>query len=69
METTVSQQIEAAKDGRTQRWIVDKFKAAGFEMSDVKFTNKKKYGNFLPEELKFLNKLLKSKISQQEVSN
>ena len=58
LKLTVAEQIERARDGRSQRWIVGKLKDAGFEMSEVQFSNKKTGITFSPEELKALSEIL-----------
>ena len=58
VKLTISEQIDRARDGRTQRSIVAKLKEAGFEMSEVDFSNKKNAVSFTPEELKALSEIL-----------
>lgn len=63
VKKSIEQQIDDAKDGRTQRWIIQKMKEAGFEMNDVQFSNKKKGVTFTPEELQALSEILGTEIS------
>lgn len=65
VKRSVEQQIEDAKDGRTQRWIIQKMKEAGFEMNDVQFSNKKKGVAFTTEELQALSEILGTQITAQ----
>lgn len=58
VKLTISEQIDRAKDGRTQRWIVGKLKENGFDMSEVDFSNKKSAVTFSEEELKALSEIL-----------
>lgn len=66
METslTVAQQIEAAKEGKTQRYIIKKMAELGQPLTDVQFTNKKQNASFTGDELKALSRVLKTKIIQ-----
>jgi len=59
---SVSEQLEIARDGRTQRSIVAKMVAAGIEISETDFTNKKKYNGFTDEEVAKLSEILGVKI-------
>ncbi len=61
---TLEQQIEAAKEGRSQRWILKKMKDDfGIEISESMFTNKKQgVTPFLEEELAALSEILGTKI-------
>jgi len=63
VKLTISEQIDRAKDGRTQRWIVGKLKDMGVEMSEVDFSNKKSAVTFSPEELQALSEILGTKIT------
>lgn len=38
---TLNEQIDRAKDGRSQKWIIEKMNEAGCELNDVKFSRKK----------------------------
>ena len=70
---TIEEQINRAKDGRSQSHIVRKLNEVGvemtdvnfsrkkkgwFEMSEVDFSNKKNGVTFSPEELKALSEIL-----------
>lgn len=59
---TIAEQIDRARDGRTQTSIIEKMKDAGVEgMDDFRFSRKKleKDGyKFSPEELKALSEIL-----------
>lgn len=59
---TLSEQINRALDGRTQRSIIIKMKAKGVNISDVQFTNKKMYEGFSSEELAVLSEILGTEI-------
>jgi hypothetical protein len=63
VKLTISEQIDRAKDGRTQRWIVAKLKESGIEMTEVDFSNKKSGVTFSPEELKVLSEILGTEIT------
>jgi len=60
---TIADQIDKAKDGRTQRWIIQKMSEAGFPMNDVTFSNKKNGVTFTEEELKALSEILGTEIT------
>lgn len=64
VKLTIAEQIDRAKDGRTQRWIVQKMVEAGITINDVVFSNKKNSGTFTPEELEILSNLLGTKITE-----
>ena len=59
---SVAEQINIARDGRTQRSIVAKMVAAGFEISETDFTNKKKYNGVTEKELEKISEILGVKI-------
>lgn len=63
VKPTVSEQIDKAKDGRTQRWIIQKLNEAGFQMNDVTFSNKKNGVTFTEDELKALSEILGTEIT------
>ena len=64
VKLTIAEQIDRAKDGRTQRWIVQKMVEAGITINDVVFSNKKNSGTFTPDELEILSNLLGTKITE-----
>ncbi len=59
---TLSEQIDRAKDGRSQKWIIEKMNDAGCELNDVKFSRKKLASNpedgFNEKELSILSNVL-----------
>lgn len=56
---TIGEQIDRARDGRSQTSIVIKMKEAGLEITDVTFSRKKKgHDTFTPEELAALSEIL-----------
>ena len=56
---TIEEQINRAKDGRSQSHIVRKLNEVGVEMTDVNFSRKKKgWDNFTEPELKALSEIL-----------
>ena len=59
---TLEEQIERARDGRSQMWIVNKMKEMGEVISEVQFTRKKKSSypqdQFTESELKSLSTIL-----------
>lgn len=56
---TIGEQIDRARDGRSQTSIVIKMKEAGLEITDVTFSRKKKgHDIFTPEELAALSEIL-----------
>jgi hypothetical protein len=57
---TISEQIDRARDGRSQTSIVNKMREAGFEnITDVTFSRKKKgHDEFTTEELATLSEIL-----------
>lgn len=63
---TISEQIDRARDGRSQTSIVNKMIEAGIEgLTDVTFSRKKKgHDTFTPEELKALSEILGTEITE-----
>lgn len=59
---SISEQIDRARDGRSQRSIVEKMNLAGFQITETMFSNKKKYGGFTESELQKLSEILGTKI-------
>ena len=57
---TISEQIDRARDGRSQTSIVNKMREAGItDITDVTFSRKKKgHDTFTPEELAALSEIL-----------
>jgi hypothetical protein len=56
---TIGEQIDRARDGRSQKWIVGKLCEAGVEITEVKFSNKKNGSDIFSElELQKLSELL-----------
>ena len=41
IQLTLSEQIDRARDGRSQKWIIQKMNEAGCELNDVSFSRKK----------------------------
>ena len=67
METlvkSVKQQIDEAKDGRIDRWIMDRLWEQGIDLFLYDFHMRKKNGKFSPQELKAVSKVLRTKIVQ-----
>lgn len=62
VKLSIAEQIEKAKDGRTQRWIIQKMNDAGIPMTDVTFSNKKNATTFTKEELAALSTILGTEI-------
>ncbi len=59
IKLSLEEQINRAKDGRTQAWIVSKMNEKGIVINDVKFTRKKKgQDDFKEDELKVLSDIL-----------
>ena len=58
VKLTISEQIDRAKDGRTQRWIIQKLNEKGVQMNDVTFSNKKRLDTFSQDELEVLSEIL-----------
>ena len=61
---SIAEQIDRYRDGRTQRWIIEKMNQNGAQLTDVTFSNKKKSGTFTPQELQQLSEILGVQISQ-----
>ena len=60
---TVEEQINRAKEGRSQSYIVREMVKRGVEITDVGFSRKKKgWDSFTEDELKVLSKVLGAKI-------
>lgn len=56
---TIGEQIDRAKDGRSQKWIVRKLRESGIVMTEAAFSYKKNGTlSFTEEELKKLSELL-----------
>lgn len=61
---TLEEKINRAKDGRTQSWIILKMNEAGCDMTDFKFSRKKKgFDEFTEFEIKTLSKILSTDLS------
>lgn len=59
----LSEQIEKARDGRPQRWIIKKLKEEhGIELTDVQFSNKKNFSTFTEEELQAISEILNTEL-------
>ncbi len=62
---TVSEQIDRARDGRTQSWIVKKMNESGLQITEVSFSRKKKgFDEFTKDELLVLSAILNTEITQ-----
>lgn len=62
---TLSEQIDRARDGRSQKWIISKLNEAGIKMSDTQFSRKKisEYPDiFTDDELRALSLILNTKL-------
>ena len=61
---TLEEQIERAKNGRSQTWIVKQMVAMGFHISDVQFSRKKKGtpDGFKEDELNAISKILQAEL-------
>ena len=59
---SISEQIDRARDGRSQRSIVEKMNLSGLQISETIFSNKKKYGGFTEDELAKLSEILGTEI-------
>jgi len=59
---SISEQIDRARDGRSQRSMVEKMNAAGLQMTETIFSNKKKYGGFTEAELAKISEILGTEI-------
>lgn len=59
---TLNEQIDRAKDGRSQKWIISKMNEAGLPINDVQFSRKKLANNpedsFTETELSALSTIL-----------
>jgi hypothetical protein len=63
LKLTISEQIDRARDGRTQSWIIKKMNELGVKITDSQFSRKKKgFEKFTQEELDSLNKIINVKI-------
>lgn len=61
---TIGEQIDRAKDGRTQTWIVNKMNESGIEITETQFSRKKKgHEKFTDEELKSLSEVLGTEVN------
>jgi len=63
IKLTISEQIDRAKEGRSQSWIVNQLNKKGFVLNEVQFSRKKKgHSEFTPEELNALSEILSTKL-------
>ena len=59
IKLTVSEQIDRAKEGRSQSWIVNQMNKKGCQLNEVQFSRKKKgHSDFTKEELEALSIIL-----------
>lgn len=59
VKLSIGEQIDRARDGRSQTSIVNKMREAGVDIDEVKFSRKKNgHEIFTPEELKALSEIL-----------
>lgn len=64
VKLTTGEQIDRAKDGRSQTSIVNKMREAGVDIDEVRFSRKKKgHETFTPEELAALSEILGTEIT------
>ena len=62
---TLEEKINRAKDGRTQSWIIKKMVEGGCEMTDFKFSRKKKgFDDFTALEIKTLSEILSTDLTK-----
>lgn len=62
---TLAEKIDRAKDGRTQKWIVNKMREAGCGLSEAQFTRKKMEDEtFTEKELNILSTILSTDLNQ-----
>jgi hypothetical protein len=62
---TVEERINRAKDGRKQSWIILRMNEAGCDMSEFKFSRKKKgFDEFTQFELKVLSEILNTDLNK-----
>ena len=60
---TIGEQIDRAKDGRSQKWIVKKMNDADIEISEVEFSNcKNGHSKFTEKALAKLSEILGTEI-------
>lgn len=65
VKLTIGEQIDRAKDGRTQKYIVKRMNDAGCKISEVQFSKKKSFDDtdeFTDEEIKVLSEILSTEI-------
>jgi hypothetical protein len=62
---SIKEQIDRAleENGVKQKWVINKMKELGFEMSESTFSQKKYSSLFTEKELKSLSRILKTKLS------
>ena len=62
---TLEERINRAKDGRKQSWIILRMNEAGCDMSEFKFSRKKKgFDEFTQFELKVLSEILNTDLNK-----
>ncbi len=61
LELTLEEKIDRARNGRSQTWIISKMNEIGCELTDSKFSRKKKgHETFTEDELKALSTVLET---------
>lgn len=64
VKLNISEQIERAREGRSQKYIVEKMNEAGLDINEVQFSRKKKGPDeFNDQELKILSNILGTELS------
>lgn len=64
VKLSVGEQIDRARDGRTQTWIVNKMKELGVDIDEVRFSRKKKgHEEFSEKEIQVLSEILGTQIT------
>ena len=58
VKLTTSEKIDRYRDGRSQKWIIEKLKDYGVNLSEAQFSTKKKGDLFSGEELDALVSIL-----------
>lgn len=62
VQLTLAEKIDRAKDGRSQKWIVNKMNEMGCSLNEVQFSRRKAGDkDFTQEELTTLSEILNTK--------
>lgn len=64
IKLSLGEKIQRAKEGRSQRWIIQQMVKKGFKINDVQFSRKKWDDTFSPKELAALSEILSTDLTK-----